>query len=144
MKAVKLAVASLLFIFLAGGCASLPTPTDSTPVPLPPGALNAAEVTALFSGHTAESVLDSNSRVSLTYYNPNGGLRQLQNGQKRSGVWRVRDNGRICLQLGTEKEKCRIIVKEGTGYAKYIVRKSGQHERVLTYTSFVQGNMVDR
>lgn len=142
MKAVKLAVASLLFIVLAGGCASLTT--DRASVPLPPGTLNRAEVTALFSDHTVESVLDSNRRVSFTYYNPNGGVRQLQNGQKRSGLWRVRDNGRICLQLGAETEQCRIIVKEVTGYSKYIVKKNGQHQRILTYTSFVQGNMVDR
>lgn len=142
MKTMKVMAVSLLFIILAGGCASTTTGGRSS-IPLPPGTLTAGEVTALFSDRTAESVLESNNRVSLTYYNPNGQLRQLQDGLKRSGAWRVQDNGRICLRFGTEGEKCRIIVKEGEVYSKYVVKKSGQHERVLSYTSFKEGNRVD-
>ena len=141
MKTMKAIAVSLLFMLLVGGCAMTTTDGRSS-VPLPPGTLTAGEVTALFSGRTVESVLDSNNRVSLTYYNPNGQTSQLQSGQKRSGAWRVDDGGRICLKFGEEREKCRIIVKEGAVYAKYVVKKSGQHERVLTYTSFTEGNRV--
>lgn len=144
MKTMKAIAVSLLFILLVGGCASTTTGRKAS-VPLPPGTLTAGEVTALFSGRTVESVLDSSSkRVSLTYYNPNGQARQLQNGQKRGGAWRVNNDGRMCLKFGEERERCRIIVKEGETYGKYVVKKSGQHQRVLTYTSFLQGNRVDQ
>jgi len=143
MNTVKMSLTILLIAFALCSCAPLKGQKDTPEVQLPPGTLTAAEVTALFSGQTVESVLESNGRTSLTYYNPNHELRQLQYGEKRSGFWRVRDDGRICLQLGTEKEKCRIIVKEGPTYYKYTVKKNGMHERILAYTSFRQGNLVD-
>ena len=143
MKHLKFFYVSLLVLFLTAGCAALSNTSRKTSPPLPPGTLNAQEVTALFSDRTAESILYSNNRVSLTYYNPNGNVRQLQKGLKRDGVWRVRGDGRICLQFGPEREQCRIIVKEGEKYVKYIVKKDGRHERVLAYTSFIQGNAVD-
>jgi len=142
MKILNLLFVALTFSTLVAGCGQLRNGSVSTIVP-PPGTLDATSVTALFSGYTVESRLDSSGRVSLTYYNPNGQLRQLQEGAKRDGVWRVRDDGRICLKFGTEKEKCRIIVKEGNSYAKYVVKKNNMHERVLTYTSFHPGNQVD-
>jgi hypothetical protein len=143
MKRILSLLIILLLTFLTCGCAPVMAQKDKDGVQLPPGTLNAAEVTALFSGRTVESVLDSNGRTSLTYYNPNGELNQLQKGIKRNGVWRVRDDGRMCLNFAGEKEKCRIIVKEGAVYSKYIVKKNGQHERIITYKSFRNGNLVE-
>lgn len=128
-------LSSFLLIFLAAGCAT-------TSVTLPPGTLNAVEVTALFSGQTVESKLDKSGRVSLTYYNPNGGLRQLQNEQERSGIWRVTKKGRICLQFAGSKERCRAIIKEGPVYRKYIIKSDGNHTPILTYTSFRSGDLI--
>ena len=107
------------------------------------GTLDAAAVTALFSGKTVESVLDKTGRVSLTYYSPTGELRQLQNGEKRNGRWEVRADGRICLDLPEDDRQCRIIVKDGDVYRKYVVKKDGMHEPVVTYKSFRNGNLVD-
>ena len=137
MNTIKIMLVSVLLIVLVEGCAS-------TRVTLPPGTLNATEVTALFSGKTVESKLDKSGRVSLTYYNPNGALRQLQNGQKRNGTWRVKKSGRICLQFAGDKESCRIIINEGPFYRKYIVKRDGNHQPILTYTSFRSGNLVDQ
>jgi len=137
MPTRKIKLASVLFIILIGGCASMA-------VPLPPGTLNAAEVTALFSGKTVESRLDETGRISLTYYNPDGRLHQLQEGRIRNGSWRVKDNGRICLQMEQKSERCRIIVNEGTVYRKYVVKADGSHQPIITYTSFRKGNLVDR
>jgi len=137
MHTRKIKLVSVLFIILIGGCASMN-------VALPPGTLNAAEVTALFSGKTVESRLDETGRISLTYYNPDGSLHQLQKGRIRNGGWRVKDNGRICLQLEEKSESCRIIVNEGTVYRKYIVKADGDHQPIITYTSFRNGNQVDR
>lgn len=142
MKTMIRFLAAGFMVVLASGCA--PMAKKSKPiVHLPKGALNATEVTALFTGYTAESVLLSNGRISLTYYDPNGGLRQLQDGKKRSGTWQVRKDGRICLDFSGERERCRIIVKEGPVYYKYAVKKDGKHQRILTYKSFRKGNQVD-
>jgi hypothetical protein len=135
MIRIKIMLAGVLLIVMAAGCAT-------TNLTLPPGTLNAEQVTALFSGKTVESKLDKSGRVSFTYYNPNGGLRQLQNGQERSGIWRVTKKGRICLQFAGKKERCRAIVQEGPVYRKYIVKSDGSHIPILTYMSFRSGDLI--
>ena len=142
MKRVQTLLAVLLLSILVAGCAAFTANNSNVSVPLPPGTLSADEVTLLFSGQTVESVLDSNGRVSLTYYNPNGELNQSQEGNMRHGNWRVRNDGRICLAFEEGSEKCRIIVKEGDVYRKYIVKKNGTHERILYYKSFRAGDLV--
>ncbi len=136
MYIIKAMLASVLLMVLTLGCAS-------TRLSLPPGTLDANEVSALFSGKTVESKLDKNDRISLTYYNPNGELRQLQKGQKRTGTWRVKKSGRICLQFAGATASCRAIIKEGPVYRKYIVKRDGNHQPIITYTSFTTGNLVD-
>ena len=143
MKPLKLLVMLGLLAMLLGGCVGKATRAEKQDIVLPPGTLNAAEVAKLFAGKSVESVLSKNGRVSLTYYKPDGSLRQLQNGVRRSGVWRVREDGRICLDFAGERERCRIIVKSGDTYFKYIVKNDGQHERIITYRSFRDGNLVD-
>ena len=137
MKPLKLLVLMGLIAIILGGCVGKQSQAEEKDVALPQGTLNAAELTKL------ESILEKNGRVSLTYYNPNGSLRQLQDGIRRSGVWRVRDDGRICLDFAGERDRCRIIVKEGNTYVKYIVKNDGQHERIITYRSFRDGTLVD-
>ena len=143
MKPLKLLVLMGLIAIILGGCVGKQTQAEEKDVALPQGTLNAAEVTKLFSGKSVESILEKNGRVSLTYYNPNGSLRQLQDGIRRSGVWRVREDSRICLDFAGDRDRCRIIVKEGNTYVKYIVKNDGQHERIITYRSFREGNLVD-
>ena len=137
---LRILLTSALVIGLLGGC----TPLHHKPVPLPPGTLDAVAVEALFSGKTVESVIDKSGRVSLTYYNPNGELRQLQKKLKRSGSWKVRHDGRICLQIEEQDQQCRIVVKEGATYRKYIVKRDGNHKQILTYRLFRDGNLVDK
>lgn len=122
----------LLVSFFVAACAS-------PPVVLPPGTLNADEVLTLFSDKTVTSVTISKKRESISYYDPNGEIRQLRDGQKRNGTWRVTKNGRICLKFGA-KEKCRILVKENGEYRKYVVKDDGQHRAVVDYSSFISGN----
>lgn len=143
MQQMKRLVLVFLFGMLACGCAGPRVDAEEAEVALPPGTLNADQVTQRFSGYSAVSVLDKSGRVSLTYYNPDGTLRQKQDGEQRSGNWRVKRDGRICLDFPGERERCRIIVKEGETYVKYIVKKDNRHERILSYRSFEQGNLVD-
>lgn len=142
MKKVQSALFGIMLMLLVAGCAGIGTNKENS-VQLPPGTLDAAAVTALFSGKTVESVLDKTGRVSLTYYSPTGELRQLQNGEKRNGRWEVRGDGRICLDFPGDDRQCRIIVKDGDVYRKYVVKKDGMHEPVVTYKSFRNGNLVD-
>ncbi|MGB3213105.1 MAG: hypothetical protein WBB19_20550 [Desulforhopalus sp.] len=142
MNSIRFLLASILLIAVIGGCASVKE-TRKKAVILPPGTLNATEVTALFSGKTVRSVLDKNGRISLTYYNPGGEIVQTREGRKRSGIWWVRKDGRICLQFEGAKSRCRIITKEGPVYRKYIVKRDGNHRRIITYTSFTDGNLIE-
>lgn len=137
MRIKKIVLMSILLVVFVGGCASMK-------VALPPGTLNAADVTALFSGKTVESRLDENNRISQTYYNPDGEMRQMRKGQLRTGTWRVIKNGRICLQFEGNSERCRIIIKEGPVYRKYILKQDGNHKPIITYTSFRNGDLVSQ
>lgn len=142
MKSVQTLLVILVLTILAAGCTPLTPKKSKMAIPLPAGTLNTAEVTALFSGQTAHSVLDSNGRISLTYYSPSGLTNQSRKGKIRHGSWRVRNDGRICLAFEGGNEKCRIIVKEGDIYRKYIVKKNGKHERIISYKSFRAGDLV--
>jgi len=106
---------------------------------LPLGTLRDAEIIELFAGKTVESVTASQGRVSLSYYALDGTLEQVRNGSKRKGTWRVSENDRICLKMENLGEKCRIIVKEGDEYKKYIVKKNGNHQHSVSYRKFVPG-----
>ena len=106
---------------------------------LPLGTLRDKEVIEIFAGKTVESVTASQGRVCLTYYSLDGTIEQVRNGVHRNGVWRVSDNDRICLKIENLREKCRIIVKEGGEYKKYIVRKNGHHQHSVSYRKFVPG-----
>lgn len=114
-----------------------------SPAPLLPfGTLKKKEVIELFSGRTVESVTASQSRVSHTYYAPDGAVEQVRNGNKRYGKWRVTSDARICLQMEDRREKCRIMVKEGDEYKKYIVKKNGHHQHSVSYRKFAPGKQL--
>jgi hypothetical protein len=142
MKTIQAFLFGIILTVLLVGCAGVATKKTEAVRP-PAGTLDAAAVTALFSGKTVESVLDKTGRISLTYYSPTGELLQLQEGKKRSGKWEVREDGRICLDFPGDDRQCRAIVKEGGVYRKYIVKKDGKHEPVVTYKSFRDGNLID-
>ena len=106
---------------------------------LPMTTLRKKEIINLFSDKTVESVTANQGRTSLSYYSPDGKVEQLRNGVIRRGTWHVTNSARICLQMENLQEKCRIIVKEGDGYKKYIVKKNGDHQHSVSYRKFMQG-----
>jgi len=115
-------------------------PEDNPNIVLPPGTLSSAEVFSLFNNKTVYSVTALQGRESVSFYDPNGEVRQKRNDIERNGHWRVTANGRICLQMEDLPEKCRIIVKENGTYKKYIVRKNGRHQHSVSYPAFRDGN----
>ena len=107
---------------------------------LPRGTLTKQELLNLFSDRTVVSVTAVRGRRSVSYYAPNGEIRQRRLGITRRGHWQVTKNARICLQMEDLPEKCRIVVREGDLYKKYIVKKNGHHQHTITYLSFRKGN----
>ena len=127
------------------GASAVQAKDDDTDVQLPAGTLSAADVVKLFSNKTVETRTVVKKRDSLTYYHPAGEVIQQRDGTSRRGFWRVRKDGRICLQMEELEEKCRIIVRGlGGGYRKYIVRKNGLHQPTVDYLGFVDGNQLDK
>lgn len=99
--------------------------------------LSAQEVTALFTEQTVESVSKTHRRTSFTYYRADGHLLQRRYWSWRTGKWRVRSNGKICIDFG--KERCRHIELADGQYFK-VVKKGKARERLIRYRAFAQGN----
>lgn len=106
--------------------------------------LDARETRALLSGKTVVARNLNNGRTSVSYYAPDGRVRQLRNGRERLGAWRVTKGGRVCLAMGSRKESCRAV-KLGSDqvYRKYRVEK-GVERPVIAYQSIVAGDQRTR
>ena len=109
--------------------------------------LNAEEVRQLVSGKTVEAKHPKRGIMLTVFYNPDGTFRQLRDGKKQSGTWRVTEEGLLCKKNDNGwGEKCRIIEKDddGTwnGYKiKKGVKKFRKHERV--FMIILDGNPYD-
>jgi len=110
--------------------------------PLPVGTLNADQLKDLFVGQTVDSVTIARGRSTISYYNPNGEIRQRRAGQLRTGHWRITKKGRICLQMEDNAEKCRAVARQNGQYLKFIVKKNGRHQPVVRYIAFRDGNIL--
>lgn len=137
----RLIARCILFLFPAllilSGCQT----TSRTSVALPEGTQSPQQIHDLFVGKTVRSVTVSKGRVSESFYDPNGEIRQLRADRARTGTWEIRDDARICLKMGVfAEEKCRIIVEENGVYRKYVVKLDGNHAPVVDYVSFQPGN----
>lgn len=128
----------LSVLLLTVSCAS--RPPERIPTPLPVGTLSAAEVHALFIDRTVNSVTINKNRESVSYYDPNGQVRQLRNGAHRDGLWRITKNGRICLQMEAGEESCRAIARQNGNYLKFVIKQDGKHTPVVRYLKFRDGN----
>ena len=140
LKVMIILISGIAMTTLLVGCANFTT----TPLQLPAGTLDAAAVKALFTDRSVEAVDDNSHIVSLTYYYPNSLMRQTVKGKVYNGTWTVRKDGRLCEQVNCRDKKCRIIVKEGDVYKKYVVKRDNNHRPETTYKSFKKGNLVDK
>lgn len=131
-----------LALLLLSACAMASSPTvDHRGTPLPTETLGPTAVRVLFFDQTVES-RNARGDVSLTYYAPNGTLKQKRGGEIRTGNWSVRKDGRICLAMGGEKRQCRFVRKEQNQHQKFTLSKSGKVKPVVTYLSFKRGNQL--
>lgn len=129
----------LVLLTLLGALVFTSSLTAAT-VWLPLGTLGRKAIKELFSDQTVNTITAVKGQLGVSYYSPEGEVRQLRKGKLWSGTWRVTKRGRLCVQMEGSPEKCRIIVKEGGVYKKYIVKKNGDHQHTLTYLSFSAGN----
>lgn len=133
---------SALALLLLSACAAATSPTvDHRGRSLPPGTLGPTAVRVLFYDQTVES-RNAGGDLSLTYYAPNGTLKQKRGGEVRTGSWTVRKDGRMCLAMSGEKRQCRFVLKEQNQYKKFTLSKSGQVNPVVSYLSFQPGNRL--
>jgi hypothetical protein len=49
------------------------------------------------------------------YFDPNGKVTRKQDNQVMEGVWRVQDNGALCVRYGDKEERCGKVEKSGDG-----------------------------
>lgn len=142
MPSLKNLCLTCLALLLLSACAMPSSPAvDHRGRLLPPETLGATDVRVLFFDQTVES-RNAGGDVSLTYYAPNGTLKQKRDGEIRHGSWSVRKDGRICLAMSGEKRKCRFVLKDQNQYKKFTVSKSGKIKPVVTYHSFQPGNRL--
>jgi hypothetical protein len=103
-------------------------------------ALNAEQVTTLFSGKTVEYHHETLNFDFAVYYAPDGSLRGTREGQPMSKMhWSVNNKGELCIAYH-QRNRCHPIMKQDGVYKKYKVRKDGETEILVTYRKFIQGN----
>ena len=90
------------------------------------GELSAADVKALFSGKTVESMHLKKDISGTTYYDPNGQFYGMRDDSIWQGKWSVQDDGNICLTFESGKTRCRFIEQEDGVYYKVKVKGNGK------------------
>lgn len=100
-------------------------------------ALDATQLTALFSGKTVEAFHEQKKTKQTTYFSPEGRLVQAnESGQIQKGTWRVDTAGTQCIQWEGDKENCSKVMPEGNGSYKRLING----KPVVTINKIVQGN----
>lgn len=102
----------------------------------------ADEVQTMFAGKTVYARNAKTKTKSVSYYTPDGKVRQLRNGRKRTGVWFVDGKGRMCLQMDDAiKPSCRVVVMGDDGVVKKYRRSNKRWKLAVVYERFVDGNV---
>jgi len=81
--------------------------------------LPAAKVTPLFAGNTLEVIRPSDNTRFKVVFTKKGGVISLAGAGKRKGTWKVKDDGKHCLQWESKPEQCRHVASDGKG--KYML-----------------------
>lgn len=118
-----------------GGCASFIEEHKRT--------LSQAEVRAMFTHHTVTSVNADSGKRSVTYYSRKK-VRQLRDGALRTGTWRVKRNGLMCMTMGTDREVCRLVRRDADGVYRKYKPSLFDTEPTVYYESFIAGNQLKR
>jgi hypothetical protein len=109
--------------------------------------LSSDEVQVLFSGKTVKGYHEKRKYSFTSYYEPTGIFRSYQGEAKepRLGKWWVNSSGDICIHWeGESQDLCRKMMTDDDGhYWKVLVKRSGKQILIVSFESFVDGNMYD-
>lgn len=100
-------------------------------------ALDAKQLTALFSDKTVEAFHEQKKTKQTTYFSPEGRSVQANDkGEIVKGTWRVDAAGSQCIQWEGDKENCSKVVPEANGSYKRLI----DGKPVVTISKIVPGN----
>ena len=109
--------------------------------------LSGDEVQSLFSGKTVKGYHEKKKYSFTSYYEPAGTFRSYQGEviEPRLGKWWVNSSGDICIRWqGESQDLCRKMMTDDDGhYRKVLVKPSGKQILVVSFESFVDGNVHD-
>lgn len=126
---------ALALIAAAGlqACSTLPVLSSSQ--------LDAREVRSLVAGNTITAHnLDTGTR-STAYYSPDGRVTQTRNGKLRRGTWSVKDDGRMCMEMASNKPSCRILRRDAQGVVRKY-RPDNLFTPIIAYERIERGNLL--
>lgn len=106
------------------------------------GDLSGEEVRKLISGNTVEAIHTNEGYSIVTYFSPDGTLRQIREGKLASGTWSIDNKGQLCSIREGWGGECRVITQEGNVWKAYKIPKNPSKERKhkRTFTKVLEGN----
>lgn len=115
-------------------CSTLPVLSSSQ--------LDAGEVRSLVSGHTITSRNLDTGTTSTAYYSPDGRVTQSRKGDVRRGTWSVKADGRMCMEMASNKPSCRVLRRDAQGvYRKY--KPDNLFTPIIAYERIERGNRLE-
>ena len=107
--------------------------------------LSGDEVQALFADKTVSGFHEKYRYDFISYYEPRGTFRSYQGEAKELhvGQWWVNNSGDICIRWEKESEDlCRKMETDDQGrYWKVLIKDNGTRVPIVTFESFVEGNV---
>jgi len=108
--------------------------------------LKADQVKALFTDKTSYAYHEKRDFDITSYYSSDGKLVSIRNGEKWTGKWRIKADGKHCIQLndpysGVAKiDKCMVIQNDAGTYKRFKIKRNGELKHIITYKRFAEGN----
>ena len=130
------------FLYLSISALAIAKSSSKSGIILPEEVLSAEQIEQLFAGKSVAATVEGKAKNTTFYFADDGKLRQIRNGWQRDGVWNVRADGRLCIELETSARDCRMIVKQDDKFRQYAVKKDGNHLYEITYNTFLEGEQL--
>lgn len=103
--------------------------------------LDAGEVRGLVAGNTITSRNLDTGTTSTAYYSPDGRVTQTRKGDVRRGTWSVKADGRMCMEMESNKPSCRVVRRDAQGvYRKY--KPNNLFTPIIAYERIERGNRL--
>jgi hypothetical protein len=110
-------------------------------------------VRKLFTGNSVESerreygtpgtytvhILNTFAEKFTSRFAQDGTLDEQIGDQRKTGKWRVDENGDLCVQLEGRDEHCAPVMKQGAFYIRTIRNSKGRDLAQIRYLTFTPG-----